>query len=36
MPGVLKEFADLMNGEMKVIAKNGKAVPLATNGRFAG
>jgi hypothetical protein len=36
MPGVLKEFADLISGEMRVIAKDGKAVPLATNGGFAG
>jgi mannose-6-phosphate isomerase-like protein (cupin superfamily) len=37
MPGVLKEFADLMSGEMKVLAKDGKAVSLTTkSGGFAG
>jgi mannose-6-phosphate isomerase-like protein (cupin superfamily) len=36
MPGVMKEFADLLSGEMKIMAKNGKAVPLAANGGFAG
>jgi hypothetical protein len=37
MPGVLKEFADLVSGEMKILAKDGKAVPLTSlKGGFAG
>jgi mannose-6-phosphate isomerase-like protein (cupin superfamily) len=37
MPGVLKEFSDLMSGEMKILAKDGKAVPLTSlKGGFAG
>jgi mannose-6-phosphate isomerase-like protein (cupin superfamily) len=37
MPGVLKEFADLMSGEMKVLAMDGKAVPMTPrSGGFAG
>ena len=37
MPGVLKEFADLVGGEMKILAKDGKAVPLTSlKGGFAG
>jgi mannose-6-phosphate isomerase-like protein (cupin superfamily) len=37
MPGVLKEFADLVSGEMKILAKDGKAVPLTSRkGGFAG
>jgi mannose-6-phosphate isomerase-like protein (cupin superfamily) len=36
MPGVLKEFADLVSGEMKVLAKNGEAIPMSKAGSFAG
>jgi hypothetical protein len=37
MHGVLKEFADLVSGEMKILAKNGKAIPLTSpKGGFAG
>jgi mannose-6-phosphate isomerase-like protein (cupin superfamily) len=36
MPGVLKEFADLVSGEMKILAKNGEPVPLSKAGSFAG
>jgi hypothetical protein len=36
MPGVLKEFADLVSGEVKILAKNGQAVPLSKTGSFAG
>jgi hypothetical protein len=33
----MKEFADLMSGEMKVLAKDGKAVTLTPkSGGFAG
>jgi hypothetical protein len=30
MPGVLKEFADLLRSGMKILAKDGKAVPLTS------
>jgi hypothetical protein len=37
MPGVLKEFTDLVSREMKIPAKNGKVVPLTSpKGGFAG